>query len=127
MEELTAVDQELVHRLVQVYAEGARDADPDQVGSIFAEDACMWGWLGDDYVSAPIAAFLDVVRASRDDPDRSADYAFRIVQITMRLRMAVVVFEETGYLGQSFTNAFTFLKRDGRWLAVSKTFTAPAR
>lgn len=118
-------DEQQVRALVETYAVGVCAADADLVGSIFADDAHMWGWLGDEEASGSIAAFLDVVRGSAADPDRAAGYSCRIVETTMRSRMAVVVFEEIGYLGQSFTNAFTFLKRGGRWRAVSKTFIAP--
>lgn len=115
-------DEQQIRAIVETYARGCADAAPEVVGSVFADDAHMWGWLGDDYVTAPIGAFLDVVRDSAANPDRAAGYSFEILGVHVHGRQAQVTFSEANYLGMAFTNTFTLVRRDGAWRVVSKTF-----
>ena len=89
-------DEQQIRAIVETYARGCAHAAPEVVGSVFADDAHMWGWLGDDYVTAPIGAFLDVVRDSAANPDRAAGYSFEILGVHVHGRQALVAEEFPG-------------------------------
>lgn len=132
MSEGTAA-HDAVRSAVQDYVTAVRAADPRAVRAAFRADAHMWGYLGQEFVSAPIEAFCEVVAADTDSHQWSQNYTYTIRSVEVSGEVAVAVLDEYGYQGHDFTNHFSLVRQDGGWRIASKTFfrrdaerTAPA-
>ncbi|GAA4689736.1 nuclear transport factor 2 family protein [Streptomyces youssoufiensis] len=111
-----------VRAAVEAYVSAVSAADPKAVRAAFRADAHMWGYLGEQFVSAPIEAFSEVVAADEDAPRWSRDYTYSIRAVEVSGDVAVAVLDEYGYQGHDFTNHFSLVRQDGTWLIASKTF-----
>src|SRR4051812_40150456 len=114
-------DQDVVD-VVETYVRGVTTADAPTVASAFSDDAHMWGYLGDEYVSVPISGFLEVVATGPDPAKWIEDYHHVIRDVEVAGDVARAVLDETGYAGANFTNYFTLVRASERWRIVSKTF-----
>ena len=106
---------------VQRYVDGCVTADADAVRDAFAEGACMWGWLGAEFVSMTGAEFAERVVAPA--APAGPEYASEIHGIDVAGAVAHAVLDERGFLGADFRNFFGLVRRDGEWRIVSKVFT----
>ncbi|MBC9953369.1 nuclear transport factor 2 family protein [Leucobacter sp. cx-42] len=113
-----------VRAAVELYVEGVHTNDAAKVKQAFSDDAVMWGYLGDDYVSQSGVAFADNVVATAPPADPA--YAYKIHSIEVTGNVAQAILEETAYLGANFRNQFGLARIDGRWRIVSKVFTTVA-
>ncbi|MFE6774945.1 nuclear transport factor 2 family protein [Streptomyces sp. NPDC057702] len=111
-----------VRAAVEAYVTAVSAADPKAVRAAFGPDAHMWGYLGPEFVSAPIEAFCEVVAADTDAHTWSRDYSYAIRAVEVSGDVAVAVLDEYGYQGHDFTNHFSLVRRDGAWSIASKTF-----
>ncbi|MFT2017567.1 nuclear transport factor 2 family protein [Streptomyces sp. 796.1] len=115
-------DHEGVHAAVQAYVSAVSVADPKAVRAAFRPDAHMWGYLGEEFVSAPIEAFCEVVAADTESAQWSREYTYAIRSVEISGEVAVAVLDEFGYQGHDFTNHFSLVRQDGEWRIASKTF-----
>ncbi|QNE35404.1 nuclear transport factor 2 family protein [Leifsonia shinshuensis] len=112
-----------VTAVVAAYVRAVSTADVPLLQSTFRDDARMWGYLGDQFVSAPIQEFFGVVDATSADLDWVSGYVTRISVVRIAGRTATAVLEEAGYAGSSFVNLFTLVHEDEGWRIATKTFT----
>ncbi|QIK64313.1 nuclear transport factor 2 family protein [Leucobacter viscericola] len=112
---------EEVRAAVQKYVDGCVAADPKAVRDAFDENATMWGYLGDDYVTMSGEEFAANVVGSAE-PATGA-YTANIHGIEITGNVASAILEEEQFLGANFRNHFGLLRRDGAWRIVSKVFT----
>src|SRR5947209_5769448 len=91
---------------IETYVRGVSTGDAVVVGSAFRDDAHMWGYLGDEFVSVPIGGFLDVVASGPEPADWVGGYSAHIRDIEVTGEVARAVLDETGYVGSDFTNHF---------------------
>lgn len=111
-----------VRSAVEAYVAAVSAGDPEAVRAAFRPDAHMWGYLGPQFVSAPIEAFCDVVAADTDPHTWTPDYAYTIRSVEVSGEVAVAVLDESGYQGHDFTNHFSLVREDGVWRIAGKTF-----
>lgn len=119
----TAAVEQAVRDVVEAYVRGCAKGDARIVARAFRDDARMHGWLGDDLVSAPIGAFLEIVEATKHERDWVAGYSYEIRDVVVSGRVARAVLVERGYRGADFVNEFALLLDAGCWRIASKTFT----
>ncbi|MBB5939307.1 nuclear transport factor 2 family protein [Streptomyces zagrosensis] len=111
-----------VRSAVEAYVAAVSAADPNAVRAAFHTDAHMWGYLGQQFVSAPIEAFCEVVAAEADNREWTLAYTSTIRSVEVSGDVAVAVLDEYGYQGYDFTNHFSLVRQDGVWRIASKTF-----
>ena len=108
--------------VIETYVHGVTKPDAEVVRSAFRPDAHMWGYLGDTFVTTPIAGFLDIV-SKTPDPETWVDgYSYDISGIEVTGDVAVATLKEEGYLGGNFTNYFSLVRENGTWAIAGKTF-----
>ncbi|WP_340556134.1 nuclear transport factor 2 family protein [Streptomyces sp. GSL17-111] len=122
MSEQHPVAHEGVRSAVEAYVTAVSAADPAAVRAAFRPDAHMWGYLGPEFVSAPIEAFCEVVAADTDTARWVPSYRYTIRSVEVSGDVAVAVLEEFGYQGHDFTNHFSLVRADGTWRIAGKTF-----
>lgn len=115
------MSHDAVRAAVQQYVDGCRSADAELVRDAFADDAMMWGYLGDDYVCMSGADFAASVVASASPA--GPEYVSEIHSIHFVGDIAQATLDEWQFLGANFRNHFGLVKRDGTWRIVSKVFT----
>lgn len=109
---------------VQRYVDGVCANDAAAVKASFRDDAMMWGYLGDDVVVMPAAAFADQVVATAPDPDPA--YGFEIHGVEVTGGIATAILDERNYLGANFRNHFGLVNEGGEWRIASKVFSTVA-
>ncbi|MVO90531.1 DUF4440 domain-containing protein [Streptomyces sp. p1417] len=114
--------QDGVRAAVEAYVAAVSAADPEAVRAAFRADAYMWGYLGDQLVSAPIEAFCEVVAADTDADAWVPAYTYTVRSVEVSGDVAVAVLDERGYQGHDFTNHFSLVREDGEWRIAGKTF-----
>ncbi|MFF8811287.1 nuclear transport factor 2 family protein [Streptomyces pactum] len=111
-----------VRAAVEAYVAAVRAADPEAVRAAFRPDARMWGYLGEELVSAPIEAFCEVVAADSGADRWARGYTYTIRSVEVNGPVAVAVLDESGYQGHDFTDHFSLVREDGEWRIATKTF-----
>lgn len=114
-------DQDQVQAAVQMYVDGCIAADASMVSEAFDDNAVMWGYLGDEYVTMTGAEFAANVVGTAEPA--SAEYSAHIHSIVVTRDMAHAVLDEKQFLGMNFRNEFGLIRKDGVWRITSKVFT----
>lgn len=111
-------DVRQIEAVMQTYMEGARSGSNDQLRPIFHEMATICGYVGPDLFAGPIAAFYDW----HDGNGPAAGVKAGELRIDVEGTAASVRIEIDNWTGHRFTDFFTLVKIDGRWLILSKVF-----
>lgn len=117
------MDEAAVESVIEDYVKGVSTGDTELLARTFRDDARMWGYLGPDLLSEPIAEFFKVVEDSRKDMSWTEGFRHSIRSVEVNGRIAHGVLEEQGYLGADFVNHFTLVNDGERWRIATKTFT----
>lgn len=111
-------DVRQIEAVMHTYIEGARTGSSDHMRPIFHDMATICGYVGPDLFAAPIAAFYDW----HDGNGAAADVKAGEPGIDIEGTAASVRIEIDNWTGHRFTDFFTLVKIDGRWLILSKVF-----
>jgi len=111
-------DAEQIGRLMQIYIEGARTGNSDQLRPIFHDMATICGYVGPDLFAGPIAMFYHW----HDENGAATDVTAGDPHIDIRGSAAAVRLEIDNWTDHHFTDFFTLVKIDGRWQILSKVF-----
>lgn len=119
---MATADEQGVRATLQLYLDGTRNGNVDQVRRSFHPQARMSGYLqGQLLVGGPEPYYEAVTNAP--PPAKSGEpYQAEITQLAIADRVASATLVEGPYLGMHFTTFFHLLQIDGAWQIVSKTF-----
>ena len=104
---------------VQLYIDGARNAEVGKLKEAFHENALMFGAIAGHRYDVPVGTFFDLVVSS---PAPGDAYNAHIVSIDIVGDAAVATLAEDNYMGMDFVDIFSLSKIESRWKIVNKTF-----
>ncbi len=114
-----AADIAGVLEAAEAYARALHEADAAALAEIFHPAACLYASQEGGLIEWPRQTFLDRV-AARAPGAGAADYAIHAIEVagpeTVNLQLSVAV------PPRRFTDHLQFLKIDGAWRIISKTF-----
>lgn len=111
-------DARQIEAVMDTYIEGARIGSSDHMRPIFHDMATICGYVGADLFASPIAGFYEWHQGN----GAAAGVAARDLRIDIEGTAASVRIEIDNWTGHRFTDFFTLVKIDGRWLIMSKVF-----
>ncbi len=111
-------DMQQIQALMKTYIEGARNGSSDHLRPIFHDIATICGYVGPDLFASPIEGFY----AWHDGNGAAPDVEAGDMRIDIEGTAASVRIEIDNWTGHRFTDFFTLVKIDGRWLILSKVF-----
>lgn len=111
---------EAVRKVIQQYIEGSK-GNVETLRAIFHPDAPMNGYFGGKLMLGTPQPFFDMVK-SAVTPESAGAYKAEIRAIEVVGQAAAATLVETGFLGSDFTDFFQFIREDGSWRIISKTF-----
>lgn len=107
-----------IAQAVSYYVHGARTGCSTEMAKAFAPGATIFGYDETGLFAGPIQKLFDWNEANGAAVDIKAD----IQSIEIAQTVATVRLEIENWTGHRFTDLFTLLKLDGRWLIVNKVF-----
>ena len=113
-------DVSSVKDIVNRYVEGS-GGDVDLLRSIFHPEALMTGYFGGQLMVGSPEPFFQGV-AQIDPSQASGEYRAEIQDIEVIGDVATATLVETNFLGSDFVDFFQFIRADGEWKIISKTF-----
>jgi hypothetical protein len=111
-------DYDAITKVVGIYIAGARSGTGDDMKPAFHKDATIFGYVGPDLFAGPIQNLFDW----NDENGAATDLESRIASIDIIGTVATVRLELDNWTGHRFTDLFTLLKVDGKWLIMNKVF-----
>lgn len=114
----TAGDRQAIEQVIQQYIDGGTSGRGADMKPAFHEGATIFGYLGPDFIGAPIQGLFDWV----DQNPPAAGLQASIAAIDIAGTVALVRLELDDWGGHRFTDMFTLLKVDGEWKIISKVF-----
>jgi|SaaInlStandDraft_7_1057024.scaffolds.fasta_scaffold11098_5 hypothetical protein len=106
--------------VIQTYSDGGRCGDAQIMKTAFRENATIHGYMGGSLLAGSINNLFDWVTENPPAPDLEA----KIDNVDFAKTIATARVEITGWLGHRFTDQFTLLKENGKWIITSKVFHA---
>lgn len=103
---------------VQHYIDGARKGSGKTMKKAFHDEAWIYGAMADAPFIAPIQELFDRVDERGSAPDLEA----HIAEINIANTAATVRLELHNWAGRRFTDFFTLVKIDGKWVISNKVF-----
>ena len=113
-------DIEAVHRLVQLYIDGA-SGDAAKLREAFHPQAMMFGHINGRDMTTPIEGFIKRVEGAKG-PLAGPNYRARVINIDLAGDAGVATLAEEDYLGCNFVDWFSVARIDEHWKIVNKTF-----
>lgn len=114
----TGTDQQAITAVIQQYMNGGIAGSSEVMSPAFHKDATIFGYLGPDFIGAPIQGLFDWV----DQNPPASGLQGEIASINIESTIATVRVELHNWSGHRFTDMFTLLKVDGDWKIISKVF-----
>ena len=111
-------DIEAISSVIQDYVEGGRKGDASIMKPAFRENAIIHGYIGGNLLAGPIKILYDWVESNPSSPELDA----KIINIDLVGTIATARVDITGWLGNHFTDQFTLLKENDKWVITSKVF-----
>ena len=111
-------DQQQIAAIMATYIEGARSGRSARLRGIFHELATICGQVGPDLFAGPIQLFYDW----HDDNGPAPGVRTLATWIDVQGSAASVRLDIDDWTGHRFTDYFTLVRIDGRWLILSKVF-----
>lgn len=100
------------------YIEGGRQGSSAEMKKAFHADATIFGYLGPEFIGAPIQGLYDWV----DQNPPAQGLQVRVVSVNVEGTIASVRLDIDNWGGHRFTDMFTMLKVDGEWKVINKVF-----
>lgn len=113
-----SIEKAAVERVMNIYFNGARSGQSQDLNSAFHKDSTIYGYVGLELFGGPISDFY----AWHDNNGAAADLSAEIVNIDIEGTIATVRVELNNWTAHRFTDMFTLLKTDGEWKIISKVF-----
>ncbi|CAB9499337.1 expressed unknown protein [Seminavis robusta] len=108
-----------VRKVAEAYEAGTRARDIDALKAVFAPEASMSGWLGDQMLCGSPQPYFDFVAAN----EVADDYTAEIVSVTVNGKIAFVETKESNLFGMEFSNYLHLLQyEDNSWKITAKLF-----
>ena len=111
-------DVDAISAVLQTYVEGGRKGDASIMKPAFRDNATIHGYIGGNLLAGSIQILYDWV--TENLPAKGLE--FEIINIDVVNTIATARVESTNWLGNHFTDQFTLLKENGKWIIVSKVF-----
>lgn len=111
-------EYDAIAKVVQHYIDGAKSGKGEDMKPAFHKDATIYGYVGPDLFAGPIQLLFDW----NDENGAATDLEARIASIDVIETVATVRLELDNWTGHRFTDLFTLLKVDGKWLIMNKVF-----
>ncbi len=113
-----ASEQTAIEQVLHKYISGGISGRSDDMKSAFHEGATIFGYLGPDFIGAPIQGLFEWV----DQNSPATGLQSTIASIDIGETVATARLELNDWGGHRFTDMFTLLKVDGEWKIISKVF-----
>ncbi len=120
---MSADDFAEIERVIVTYVESYIQADVETLRGVFADDAVMFGYVGDRLVEGTPDVFIENVGKAPAIASTEATPTYDIGHVEIRGNAASATIQEYGFGDLNFTDFMHLLKRDGAWKIVSKTFS----
>ena len=104
--------------VIQTYIEGGQKGDARVMKRAFRDNANIHGYLDEHLIAGPIQNLYDWVAGNPPSTDLEA----KIVKVDVAETVATARVELTNWLGHCFTDQFTLLKENDKWIITSKVF-----
>lgn len=111
-------DDDLIKETIQFYINGAKSGKGEDMKPAFHKDATIFGYIGDELFSGPIQKLYDW----NDKNGPALEISCELKNINCKESIATVWLESKNWTGYNFTDFFTLLKVDQRWLITNKVF-----
>jgi len=115
-------EYEAISDAVQIYIDGAKAGDGNQMRAAFYEHAHIVGSVNGEYDSADVNAFAESVASIGPSPNLQS----RIVSIDVSGPAASAKVEFTNWAGFRFTDFFVLYKHASKWKISSKVYNSHA-
>lgn len=117
---------ELISKTANLYIEGVRNGNIEQLRSAFHPRAMMYGISVNNTTITEIEGLYNYVAANDAPAKTGKSHKCFITSIHYDGNAATIEMVEEFSQGFNYTNYFQLLKIDGQWLIVSKAYNATA-
>ena len=111
-------EYDAIAKVIQTYLDGAKTGRGDDMKPAFHTEVTIFGYVGDDLFAGPIQQLFDW----NDQNGAATELQARIASIDLVATVATVRLELENWTGRRFTDLFTLLNVDGRWMIMNKVF-----
>ncbi len=111
-------DEIAIRQVMELYVEGARTGRTDTLRPVFHELATICGFVGPDLFAGSIDLFYDW----HDTNGPASALVASVERIDIGGTAATIRMELDNWTGHRFTDFFTLVKIDTRWVVLSKVF-----
>ena len=115
---------EAIRKVADNYAEGCQTGNIALLRTAFHPQAMMYGVSGEDVVVTPIEGLYAYLEANEPPAKTGEPHQCFITDIRHQNGAAVVEMVQESAYGNDYTNYFQLLKIEGKWLIVSKSYSA---
>jgi len=126
-----AADHDAVLETLQLYVDGTHEGNVDKLKKAFHEKAMLSGYIHTPQsppegvlLVAPMEVLYGHMQNAPSPQASGAPYAARVGEVTVRGNLARAVVYEDGLEGRDYVNELQLHRLKGRWLIVSKAFSA---
>ena len=113
---------EQIEKCINIYYEGCCESDPAKIKEAFDKNAMISGYLPDGLHEMNLDEFAGFVADQQPSPKEKGDEEFlEIISCEIVGDTAIVQIREA-YLGMTFIDSFSFLKKDNSWRIYTKLF-----
>ena len=115
-------EKNLIEDCVDLYYAGCCESDPSKIKQAFDENAMISGYLPDGLHEMNLDEFAGFVEAQQPSPKEKGDEeSIEIISSDIYGSTAIVMVREK-YLGMTFVDTLSFLKKDDTWKIYTKLF-----
>ena len=115
-------NQEQIEKCIDLYYEGCCESNSEKIKKAFDENAMISGYLPDGLHEMNLDDFAGFVAAQQPSPKEKGDEEFlEIISCDIVGDTAIVQIREA-YLGMTFIDSFSFLKKEDTWRIYTKLF-----
>jgi hypothetical protein len=111
-------DYAAIAETFEIYIAGAKSGKSADLRAAFHADAMIHGYVGEELFAGPIQNFYEW----HDDNGPATGLEARITSMDVIGTVATARVELDDWTGHRFSDLFTLLKVDGKWLIISKVF-----
>ena len=119
-------DETDIRQTIQVYFDRMHESSSAKAHSAFHEDAWITGYLPNGYQQMTVDDFANFVSSQQPSPKAQGVPArLDILSIDIAGQTAVARVRDD-YLGMTFLDTLSLIKKDGRWSILNKLFHVEA-
>ena len=113
-----------IRKVADKYAVGCQTGNIALLRTIFHPQAMMYGVSGEAVIVTPIEGLYAYLEANEPPEKTGEPHQCFITEIRCQAGAAVVEMVQEAAYGNDYTNYFQLLKVEGKWLIVSKSYSA---